>query len=107
MDSLPPGWCIILFRKMVFYHVKQVLPLSHLKLHVIFADGLEGDVLIDPSYLFGLFEPLKDESFFNRVHCQDGFVTWPGELDLAPDAMYDAIKRNGVKILKAPQSVLA
>lgn len=25
----------------------------------------------------------------------DGFVAWPDEIDLAPDAMYQAIKENG------------
>jgi hypothetical protein len=27
------------------------------------------------------------------------FVTWPGELDLAPDAMHEAIKQQGEWIL--------
>ena len=26
---------------------------------------------------------------------EHGAVTWPGELDLAPDAMYREIKKNG------------
>jgi len=30
-----------------------------------------------------------------RAYVNDGAVTWPGELDLAPDAMYDEIKANG------------
>jgi len=25
----------------------------------------------------------------------DGFVSWPDEIDLAPDAMYDEIKQHG------------
>jgi hypothetical protein len=25
----------------------------------------------------------------------DGVVTWPGELDLAPDAMHDELQKNG------------
>jgi len=24
------------------------------------------------------------------------FVEWPGEIDLAPDAMYEEVKKNGV-----------
>jgi len=28
-----------------------------------------------------------------------GAVTWPGELDLAPDAMHAAIRRTGVWVL--------
>jgi len=26
---------------------------------------------------------------------EDGVVTWPGNLDLAPEAMYDAIRAHG------------
>jgi hypothetical protein len=29
-----------------------------------------------------------------------GFVEWPGDIDLAPDAMYDEIKALGVWILE-------
>jgi len=27
-------------------------------------------------------------------------VTWPGEIDLAPDAMYEGIKATGVWVLE-------
>ena len=30
-----------------------------------------------------------------EVRFADGLVTWPGKLDLAPDAVYYAIKRLG------------
>jgi hypothetical protein len=43
----------------------------------------------------GVFAPLRDPAFFARAAAKDGVVTWPGELDLAPDAMYDAIRANG------------
>jgi hypothetical protein len=29
---------------------------------------------------------------FAEVRVTDGVVTWPGDLDLAPDAMYDEIR---------------
>jgi hypothetical protein len=45
-------------------------------------------------------EPLKDEVLFRRVYVEQGAVTWPGELDLAPDAMYDEIKRHGEWVLR-------
>jgi hypothetical protein len=31
---------------------------------------------------------------FRAVQVVDGFVTWTGDLDLAPDAMHDEIKAN-------------
>jgi hypothetical protein len=32
--------------------------------------------------------PLRDEQFFEQVFVDYGAVAWPGEIDLAPDAMY-------------------
>jgi hypothetical protein len=46
-----------------------------------------------------LFEQLRDASFFSRVTARLGAVEWPGEIDLAPDAMYDEIRAHGVWIL--------
>jgi hypothetical protein len=38
--------------------------------------------------------PMADVSLFNQVFVQRGAVTWPGDWDLAPDAMYIEIKKN-------------
>jgi hypothetical protein len=42
---------------------------------------------------------LRDESFFAKVFIDNGAVAWPGEIDLAPDAMYADItgQRNGLQ----------
>ena len=66
---------------------------------VSFADGLTG--LVDMARLLhspkaGVFAALRDPSLFARVTIEHGVVTWPGELDLAPDAMHDAIRQHGV-----------
>lgn len=68
-------------------------------LHVRFVDGTHGEVnlseLMDGQNA-GVFTALRDPAFFKRVFVDDGVVAWPGELDLAPDAMYDAIRETGV-----------
>ena len=46
------------------------------------------------------FEPLTDESLFRQVRVDLGAVTWPTGADLAPDAMYDAIRASGEWILE-------
>ena len=79
--------------------VVKVQPLAHLKLRVQFQDGLSGTVRIEPLHLHGVFEPLKDPSVFFQAHCEQGFVSWPGEIDLAPDAMYEAIRASGEWVL--------
>ena len=51
------------------------------------------------SSLSGVFEPLKHPAFFAQVSCAEGFVGWPGEIDLAPDAMHEEISVHGTWVL--------
>jgi hypothetical protein len=80
------------------WRVSSVQPLNGFRLHVRFVDGLEGEVemkgLIHSSAA-GVFAPLADLYLFTQVCVVHGAVTWPGEIDLAPDAMHAEIKRNG------------
>jgi len=73
---------------------------NYLEFVVTFADGLSGKVRILPSHLYGVFEILKDPQVFNQLSVEHGYVSWPGDIDLAPDAMYEAIKSNGEWILE-------
>jgi len=79
--------------------VVEAKVLAHLKLWVKFADGLTGYVTFMPSHLTGVFEALKNPDVFNRIYVADGFVAWENEIDLAPDAMYEAIKQQGEWVL--------
>lgn len=81
------------------WDVIEAKVLGHLEFAVMFADGLTGEVKILPSHLYGVFERLKDPAFFNQIGVTDGFVSWPGEIDLAPDAMYHEIKKYGTWVL--------
>ena len=80
--------------------VAAVSCIASLTLQVEFEDGLKGRVKFLPSHLTGVFERLKDPEFFAQARVAHGAVTWPGELDLAPDAMYDALKTHGHWILQ-------
>lgn len=68
-------------------------------LRVRFQDGLEGQVQFLPSAFRGVFACLKDPQAFRQAYVQDGVLTWPGELDLAPDAMHQAIATHGKWVL--------
>ncbi len=83
----------------MYWSVVSVTPKEHLLLEVTFIDGLQGDVCFKPSHLTGVFKPLKDEEYFKRVYVDQGVVTWPGELDLAPDAMHSQIKKHAAWVL--------
>jgi hypothetical protein len=42
-----------------------------------------------------LFEALREDLFFGQAAVADGVIRWPNGADLAPDAMYDAIRESG------------
>jgi hypothetical protein len=66
---------------------------------VRFKDGVEGMVKFMPSAFRGVFAHLRNPAEFSRVSIVEGVVTWPGELDLAPDAMHEQIAQCGVWVL--------
>lgn len=73
------------------------------RLRVRFHDGVEGVVdlsrrVVSPRA--GVFARLADPTAFARVGIEMGAVTWPGEIDLAPDAMHAALAANGVWMLE-------
>jgi hypothetical protein len=82
------------------WNVVSVQPISSLVLAVRFEDGTEGKVRFESSHLNGVFEALKAPDVFRQVHVEEGAVTWPGNIDLAPDAMYREIKRAGEWVLR-------
>ena len=77
--------------------VAEVTPLADFCLHVRFHDGVEGRIDMG-SFVHspgaGVFSELADPAHFAQVYVEHGAVTWPGELDLAPDAMYTELKEK-------------
>lgn len=72
----------------MYWDIVEVIPKSDYSLFVRFKDGTSGLVRLRGDQLTGALEPLRDERFFERVFIDQGAVAWPGEIDLAPDAMY-------------------
>jgi Protein of unknown function (DUF2442) len=64
---------------------------AYYRLCVRFADGSGGRVQLAPEDFTGVLAPLREPSFFRQVFVDHGAVAWPGEIDLAPDAMYRQI----------------
>jgi len=85
------------------WRVADVETLPGFRLRVRFNDGTEGIVeMADFIYsdVSGVFAVLRDEKLFRQVGVSLGAVTWPGDLDLAPDAMHRAIKEHGKWAIK-------
>jgi len=82
------------------WNVDSVEPVAPMVLAVRFQDGTEGTVRFEPGHLSRVFVALKDPEIFRQVRVEYGAVTWPGDIDLAPDAMYREIKRTGEWVLR-------
>ena len=81
------------------WDVVEVKPEPGFCLSIRFADGLTGRVRFTAGYFTGVFAPLRDPDVFERVFVDHGAVAWPGDIDLAPDAMYQEIKHRGEWLL--------
>ena len=83
--------------------VVEVQTESDFRLYVRFFDGTAGIVemrdLIFGEHA-GVFAALADPKEFEKVGLGYGSVMWANGLDLAPDAMYEEFKRNGVWVLR-------
>lgn len=87
-------------RHVVPWRVTSVTALPGFRLQVSFVDGVAGEVELEPFLRRpeigeGVFAPLRDPELFARARVVLGAVEWPGGPDLAPDAMYDAIRAHG------------
>jgi hypothetical protein len=71
--------------------VRAVKPLKGVRVHVIFTDGSERDIDLDP-YLHGpIFEPIRrDPKLFGSVYVDHDSetLTWPNGADIDPDVLY-------------------
>jgi hypothetical protein len=80
------------------WRVIKVEALPDFRMRVAFADGVTGTADLSrmvQSPQAGVFASLRDPSLFAQARLEYGAVTWPGELDLAPDAMHAAILAHG------------
>jgi hypothetical protein len=72
------------------YRIVAAKALLNYRLWVRFQDGVEGEVDLSDIVGKGVFRRWDDPSEFARVYVDEelGTVAWPGNLDLAPDALY-------------------
>lgn len=84
------------------WRVSKVEALPSFRLHVQFVDGTEG--MVDMNNFLkrecGVFKVLRNVEMFNAVHVEHGAVTWPDELDLAPDRMHDELQKADVYVMQ-------
>jgi hypothetical protein len=83
------------------WRVVDMRLLDERAIQVRFVDGVEGVVRFAPNFYRGVFAHLIDADRFAEARVEMGAVTWPGELDLAPDRMHQDIVAHGECVLGA------
>lgn len=81
------------------WRVRAVGVLPAWRLTVTFNDGITGIVDLEGvvcSSDAGIFEALRDSDFFAKAFLDCGAIAWPNGADLAPEVMYEEIRRSGI-----------
>jgi hypothetical protein len=68
--------------------VKAVTPDADYRLKITFSNGEKGVYDCRPLLDFGVFQELRDDSYFRQVRAENGTVVWPHEQDICPDTLY-------------------
>ena len=66
------------------------------RLRLLFDDGTAGDVDFSSRSWTGVFEPLKDPSYFAQVSVdpEAATIVWPNGVDMAPEPLYEEARRH-------------
>ena len=68
--------------------------LSDWRIDVRFDDGTSGVISLADELFGPMFEPLRDPQYFAQLKIDEfGVICWPNGADLAPDALYDDLRR--------------
>jgi hypothetical protein len=77
-------------------HIAGVEVIGDHVLRLTFADGTVGDVDFTEREWRGVFEPLRDPTYFARVAVdpESGTIAWPNGVDTAPEPLYAEARAN-------------
>jgi hypothetical protein len=66
------------------------------RLRLAFDDGMVGEVDFAGREWRGVFEPLRDPTYFARVAVdpEGGTIAWPNGVDMAPEPLYAAARQG-------------
>jgi hypothetical protein len=72
------------------YRIVEVEARPGYRVWIRFTDGTAGEVDLSDLVGKGVFASWEQEGAFERVFIDEetGTIAWPGDIDLAPDALY-------------------
>jgi hypothetical protein len=78
--------------------VSQAKRVSGFVITMRFNDGTEKHVDISQWFKGPVFKALKDPKFFAKFFVEGGTLAWPNGVDIAPEALYEAVDvRTAIK----------
>ena len=84
----------------MYYEAVSVKYIRDYLLEVAFNDGTKGTAdFADYAKRGGIFSDLRDIDFFKKVFINSDFgvLTWPGDIDIAPETVYVKVTGNPLK----------
>ena len=64
------------------------------KIYLVFSDDRQATVDFEQWLEGPVFEPLKDEAYFQRFFLEGGTVVWPNGADIAPETLHDSAAKG-------------
>jgi hypothetical protein len=65
-------------------------------IYIVFSNGKEGKIDLLPFIGEGIFEPLKNQSYFSRFFVDGWTISWPNGADIAPETLYELTEHSGM-----------
>ena len=69
--------------------VSSVKPIPDFVLCLVFSNGEQRQFDMRPYLRYPVFRRLENPGFFSLAHIDYGTVVWPGNIDIAPETLYD------------------
>lgn len=66
----------------------RIEALSHPNLLIEFSDASLRRFSVEPLLAYPFFEPLKNPSLFAQARIAHRTITWPGDIDIAPETLW-------------------
>jgi hypothetical protein len=69
--------------------VSSVKPITDFMLRLVFSNGEQRQFDMRPYLHYPVFRRLENPGFFSLAHIDYGTVVWPGNIDIAPETLYN------------------
>lgn len=68
-------------------------------IHIVFSNGKEGNIDLQPFIGQGVFEPLTNKAYFKKLFVDGWTISWPNGADIAPETLYELTEQANQEYL--------